>query len=57
MAFEPWLQHDVQSGMCTRCGMVLPFPEAIYTHHFQNGDPVFSSTPGRYEPCQPSTDK
>ena len=67
MPFSPWKEHeDVQSGVCTNCGMAIP-KEALclkdgkartYSHHYVNGEPVFSQHPaGRSEPCHTNTEK
>ena len=67
MPFSPWKQHqDVQSGICTNCGMAVP-KEALfikdgtagtYSHQYANGEPVFCQQPaGRSEPCHTNSEK
>jgi hypothetical protein len=58
MPFKPWQEHVMNNGVCGRCGLPLPYPEALFSHHYTDGKPVYSPKPaGRTAPCQPSTDK
>jgi hypothetical protein len=52
MPFEPWKEHELKDGVCSRCELPLPYPEALFSHHYVDGRVVYSAKPaGRSELC------
>jgi hypothetical protein len=52
MSFKPWTQHELKDGVCAKCGLPLPYADAVFSHSYVDGRVVFSPKPaGRTELC------
>jgi hypothetical protein len=52
MPFKPWQEHEFKDGVCGRCGLPRPYPDALFSHQYMDGKAVYSPKPaGRSELC------